>query len=185
MFKRILIVTVLCAACAVAQPPAGASGGRGRGPQAPPVMSPEVSADRQVTFRLSAPQAQSVRISGGDIPNINTRGTMSKGPNGVWEVTVGPLDAGAYRYNFNVDGLTVVDPRNGAVSESLSNVWSLVVVPGSDYFDTKEVPHGAVAGGSGGCRPLLQRRHRYLRRAASEQHRRMGDSRRVRERSGA
>lgn len=145
MLKRILIVTALSVAAAVAQPSAGASGGRGRGPQAPPVMSPEVSADRQVTFRISASQAQSVRVSGGDIPNINTRGTMTKGPNGVWEVTVGPLNAGAYRYNFNVDGLTVVDPRNGAVSESLSNVWSLVVVPGSDYFDTKEVPHGAVA----------------------------------------
>ena len=156
MSKRILsgpvaaiIVAALGVTAAFAQPPAGAFGGSGRGagrgPQAPPLMSPEVSADRQVTFRISAPNAQSVRISGGDIPNINTRGTMTKGANGVWEVTVGPLDAGAYRYNFNVDGVTVVDPRNGAVSESLSNVWSLVVVPGSDYFDTKEVPHGAVA----------------------------------------
>jgi enterochelin esterase family protein len=108
-------------------------------------MSPEVSADRQVTFRISAPQAQNVRVTGGDIPNIGTRGTMTKGANGIWEVTIGPLDAGAYRYNFNVDGLTVVDPRNAAVSESLSNVSSLAVVPGSDYFDTKEVPHGAVA----------------------------------------
>jgi enterochelin esterase family protein len=108
-------------------------------------MSPEVSADRQVTFRVNAPQAQSVRVAGGDIPSIGTRGTMAKNPAGVWEVTIGPLDAGAYRYNFNIDGVTVVDPRNAAVSESLSNVSSLVVVPGSDYFDTKEVPHGSVA----------------------------------------
>jgi enterochelin esterase family protein len=108
-------------------------------------MSPEVSADRQATFRIYAPQAQSVRIGGGDIPNIGTRGAMTKGANGIWEVTVGPLEPGAYRYNFSVDGVTVVDPRNGAVSESLSNVSSVVVVPGSEYFDTKEVPHGAVA----------------------------------------
>jgi enterochelin esterase-like enzyme len=147
MLKTIVIAITLSVTAAFAQPPAGASGGRGRGrgPQVPPVMSPEVSADRQVTFRINAPQAQSVRVAGGDIPNINTRGTMAKGANGIWEVTIGPLDAGAYRYSFNVDGLTLVDPRNGAVSESLSNVWSLVVVPGSDYFDTKEVPHGAVA----------------------------------------
>jgi enterochelin esterase family protein len=70
---------------------------------------------------------------------------MTKGDNGVWTVTLGPIDPGAYRYNFNVDGVTVIDPRNSAISESNTNVWSLVVVPGSDVFDTKQVPHGAVA----------------------------------------
>ena len=70
---------------------------------------------------------------------------MTKGTNGVWEVTLGPIDPGAYRYNFNVDGVSVIDPRNPAVSESNNNVWSLVYVPGSDFMDTKEVPHGAVA----------------------------------------
>jgi len=149
----LIVVAALGMTAALAQDPAipagrggrGGRGGSGRGPQAPPIMSPEVSADRQVTFRMNAPQAQSVRVTGGDIPTINARGTMTKGANGVWEVTVGPLEPGAYRYSFNVDGITVVDPRNGAVSESLSNVSSLVVVPGSEYFDTKEVPHGAVA----------------------------------------
>jgi len=159
MLQRILsgpaavfAVTALSVTMAFAQPPAnpalgtaGGRGGSGRGPQAPPVMSPEVSADRNVTFRISAPNAQNVRINGGDIPNIAQRAQMTKAANGVWEATIGPLDPGAYRYSFNVDGVTVVDPRNAAVSESLSNVWSLVVVAGSDNFDTKEVPHGAVA----------------------------------------
>ena len=52
---------------------------------------------------------------------------------------------GAYRYNFNVDGLSVIDPRNPATSESNSNTWSLATVSGSDLFDTKNVPHGALA----------------------------------------
>ena len=146
MLQKILsVVAALSLSVAFAQPPAGGRGGSGRGPQAPPVMSPEVSADRTVTFRIAAPNAQNVRITGGDIPNIAQHSQMTKGANGVWEATIGPLDAGAYRYTFNVDGVTVIDPRNAAVSESLSNVWSLVVVPGSDNFDTKEVPHGAVA----------------------------------------
>src|ERR1700722_3129154 len=124
MLQRIaIVVAALSLSVAFAQPPAGGRGGSGRGPQLPPVMSPEVSAERNVTFRIAAPNAQNVRIAGGDIPNINTRGTMTKGPSGVWEVTVGPLDAGAYRYNFSVDGVTVTDPRNAAISESLSNVW--------------------------------------------------------------
>jgi len=70
---------------------------------------------------------------------------MTKGTNGVWEVTIGPIDPGAYRYNFNVDGVSVIDPRNAATSESNNNVWSLVCVPGSEFMDTRDVPHGAVA----------------------------------------
>ena len=138
-----------------AAPPAAppAQGGRGG---APPVVSPEVTADRMVVFRLSAPQAQSVRVSGSDMPALAgggrggasgapPPGQMTKSENGVWSVTLGPIDPGAYRYNFNVDGVTVIDPRNSSVSESNTNVWSLVYVPGSEATDTNQVPHGAVA----------------------------------------
>jgi enterochelin esterase family protein len=109
-----------------------------------------------VVFRLSAPQAQNVRVTGSDMPALAgggrgatsgapSPGQMTKGDNGIWSVTVGPIDPGAYRYNFNVDGVTVIDPRNSSISESNTNVWSLVYVPGSDVMDTKQVPHGAVA----------------------------------------
>jgi enterochelin esterase-like enzyme len=112
---------------------------------APPIVSPEVLADHRVTFRIMAPNATAVKISGGDIPNISPGAVLTKGDNGLWEVTLGPLPAGAFRYTFNVDGLTVVDPRNPSISESNNNVWSLVAIPGSDFMDTREVPHGAVA----------------------------------------
>ncbi|MDB6039214.1 MAG: Esterase [Verrucomicrobiales bacterium] len=39
----------------------------------------------------------------------------------------------------------MLDPRNPAGSESNDNMWSLVVVPGAEFMDTKDVPHGAVA----------------------------------------
>jgi enterochelin esterase-like enzyme len=140
-----------------AQDPAVPAAGRGRGgAPAPQVVSPETNSDRSVTFRILAPNAQTVRVSGGDMPQLAgggrgadpaaaPRGQMTKGADGVWSVTVGPVDPGAYRYNFNVDGVTVIDPRNPSISESNANVWSLVYVPGSDVFDTKQVPHGAVA----------------------------------------
>ena len=70
---------------------------------------------------------------------------LTKGENGVWELTVGPLVPGAYRYTFNVDGVTVLNPRSPITSESNTNVWSMVYVPGSDTMDTRDVPHGAVA----------------------------------------
>lgn len=118
---------------------------RFRGFGGPRVVSPEVSEDRQVTFRILAPKAEAVRLSGSDIPGVGQGAEMAKDPNGVWEVTLGPLDPGAYRYNFNVDDVSVIDPRNPSTSESNSNTWSLVYVPGSDFMDTKDVPHGAVA----------------------------------------
>ena len=118
--------------------------GRG-GAQAPQVTSPEIQADRRVTFRVLAPQAQAVRLAAGDIPGVGNTTQLTKGDNGVWEVTIGPLDPGAYRYNFNVDGVSTIDPRSPFISESNNNVWSLVYVPGSDFMDTKNVPHGTVA----------------------------------------
>ncbi len=136
--KQSILCLVLTAAL-YAQPPAP------RGPQGPTVISPEVSADRRITLRVLAPKAETVRVMGGDIPDNGKGAAMTKAENGVWEATVGPVPAGAYRYNFNIDGMTVVDPRNPSTSESLTNVWSLVTVAGSDSFDTRDVPHGAVA----------------------------------------
>jgi enterochelin esterase family protein len=109
-------------------------------------VSAEVSHDRKITFRIYAPRAQEVRVSAGDIPGMTPQtSAMTKAENGVWEVTVGPVIPGAYRYNFNVDGVATIDPRRSAVSESNANVWSLVAVPGHELFDTKDVPRGAVA----------------------------------------
>jgi enterochelin esterase family protein len=113
------------------------------------VVSPEVLPDHRVTFRILAPQAENVSLRGSDIPSMAGQQasppTFTKGENGVWEATLGPLDPGAYRYTFMVSGVPVIDPRNPHTSESNNNVWSLVVVPGSDFMDTRNVPHGAVA----------------------------------------
>jgi len=137
-FAVTLVSQTLIAANALAQPP-------GRGPGMPPVVSPEVSADRHVTFRIRAPKAEAVKLTGSDIPGNGQEATLKKDDNGVWEATLGPIDPGAYRYRFNIDGVSVVDPRNPTISESNNNVWSLVYVPGSELMDTKDVPHGAVA----------------------------------------
>jgi enterochelin esterase family protein len=114
------------------------------------VVSPEVGTDRRVTFRIFAADAQKVELrSPGDIPGVGEPGVaptqLQKGPDGVWEATIGPLPPGAYRYAFTVNGLAVVDARNPITSQTNLTVYSLVVVPGSDVFDTKNVPHGAVA----------------------------------------
>src|SRR5262245_17154196 len=87
---------------------------RAQAPAPPPrVLSPEISADGKVTFRVRAPQAKSVRLSsGGDIPQIPFGQTLElqQGGDGVWQLSIGPMDPGAYRYAFLVDGVSVVDP---------------------------------------------------------------------------
>jgi enterochelin esterase-like enzyme len=113
--------------------------------QPPTVSSPEVMADRQIAFRVFAPKAQAVRLFSTDIFGQEPKGEMTKADNGLWEIIVGPILPGAYRYNFNVDGVSVMDPRSALVSESNENAWSMVYVPGADFMETKDVPHGAVA----------------------------------------
>ena len=114
-------------------------------PPGPQFTSPEVAADRTVTFRIYAPDAKAVKLSGTDIPNNIQGAEMQKDDQGVWSVTLGPLQYGAYRYNFNVDGVSVIDPRSSMVSESNDNAWSMFYVPGAEFMDTRNVPHGAVA----------------------------------------
>ena len=114
----------------------------------PPLTSPKIEPSGDVTFRLRAPNANQVRLtSGGDIPVIPFGGglEMTRSSDGVWEVTLESLDSGAYRYSFEVDGVSVLDPSNRMVSESNSNAWSLFYVSGSAFMDTQSLPHGAVA----------------------------------------
>ena len=95
-------------------------------PAPPQFVSPEIQPDQRVAFRIYAPQARAIRLTASDIPGVGRDTQLVKGGQDVWEVTLGPLDAGAYRYNFNVDGVATIDPRNPAISESNNNVWSLV-----------------------------------------------------------
>jgi enterochelin esterase family protein len=108
--------------------------------------SPEVMPDGRVVFRILAPKAESVGLQASDIPGLARGGPQfTKLENGVWEATVGPIEPGAYRYTFLVNGVAVVDPRNPSVSESNDNAWSLVYIPGADFMSDSRVPHGAVA----------------------------------------
>jgi enterochelin esterase-like enzyme len=160
-FVRVLLGLGLLAmplACATAAAPASQSaatsraqtapaarGGRGGMSAAPAYASVEVLPDRQVTFRLAAPRATSVGFTSPDLFNLGPKSQMKKDSAGMWSTTVGPLEPGAYRYAFTVDGITVIDPQNPSISESNSHVNSMMLVPGSDLMDTRKVPHGAVA----------------------------------------
>jgi enterochelin esterase-like enzyme len=148
-----------------AQPPAAGRGGRG----GPAIVSPQIESDGRVTFRIRAPQASTVTVTGdigqglvaaepgtgpapqaaGDAPGRGPAGppavVMAKGADGVWSgTTIRRIKPGAWRYLFNVDGVTTVDARNVNVSPNQSQVQSILYVPG-DFSETRDVPHGAVS----------------------------------------
>ena len=122
-----------------------------------PVVSPQIAGDGRVTFRVFAPQATSVAVSGdinqGLVREIPLGGTgqpatsgiaMQKGSDGVWSGTSAlPMKPGAWRYHFVIDGMTVVDSRNVNTSPYQTQMESLLIVPG-DFSETRPIPHGAV-----------------------------------------
>jgi len=109
----------------------------GRGPA---VHSPEVSADGRVTFRLRAPNATEVAVTG-----LGPRLAMQKDEQGIWSATSAPLQPDLYTYSFSVDGATVNDPLNALFKSSYGSAGqSMVRVPGAALWNPGEGPHGAV-----------------------------------------
>jgi len=139
------LALILMASAALAQPPAGAPAPGGRGGRGPSVVSPEVGADRTVTLRYLAPNATQVTANG---ELDGQPHPMTKGADGIWTVTVGPLAPDIYTYAFNVDGAIALDPRNANTKYGYGNFGpvSVVEVPGEgpQFYDTRPVPHGEV-----------------------------------------
>jgi enterochelin esterase-like enzyme len=109
------------------------------------LKSPVLGADGQVTFQLYAPKASEVAMrSEGPAPFAGK--PLMKGDSGVWTLTA-QVPADLYIYWFDVDGVSVADPRNNRPRVNMSTVRSLLEVPGaaSDFFADKPVSHGQVA----------------------------------------
>ena len=114
------------------------------------VNSPEVHDDHTVTFRLKAPNAQKVVLPTGAIYTANNLGDkpleFTKGADGIWTLTIGPLKPDMYAYNFNVDGVQIPDPNNTYAAFTAMPPYSELIVHGDGpaYYDAKNVPHGTV-----------------------------------------
>lgn len=153
MLKTTLIASVLTVAVAVAQSPAPSQGGRGAGPGGgmptpyTALLSPEVHPDRTVTLRFRAPNALQVEVTG-EIMQGKAPIAMTKGEDGVWTATLGPLPPEIWVYNFRVQGVDVADPSNPAIKPVPPGfaMSSFVEVPGDTpaFYDSRPVPHGEV-----------------------------------------
>ncbi len=108
------------------------------------IVSPEVNPDRRITFRTSAPKATEVllRFSEGS-PQTHP---MTKGEDGIWSVTIGPVEPEIYTYSFLVDGAKMIDLANAMLKVGASIDASVVEVLGDPprFDQVQAVSHGSV-----------------------------------------
>jgi enterochelin esterase family protein len=111
------------------------------------LKSPEVLNDNRVTFRIYAPKASEVSVSGDWVTQeLGKGGNLQKDDKGVWSITVGPLPPDFYSYGFTVDGVRVIDPKNAIVKQGITSLDSMFLLPGkeAEFEDIQAVPHGEV-----------------------------------------
>lgn len=110
-----------------------------------PAVSPEVHADRTITFRISAPTASAVTLTG-DWQWPTGPQKFQKDENGLWSLTVGPLAPAIYIYSFTVDGIGMADPANPRIKLRDRGSASLLEVPADPpaLWQMRDVPHGKV-----------------------------------------
>jgi len=92
------------------------------------IDSPIVHPDRTVTFNLRAPNAKKVEISA---QFLRGNQELKLDTNGVWTITLGPVEPNLYPYNFIVDGISVADPGNMHIFPNERFKSSLVDIPGN------------------------------------------------------
>src|SRR3954453_22229650 len=93
------------------------------------LKSPEVLPDHRVVFRIYAPKASEVSITGDWIAQgRGTGGKLQKEDNGVFSIPVGPLVPDFYSYSFNVDGVKTLDPKNAFIKQGETSLDNMVEV---------------------------------------------------------
>ena len=111
-----------------------------------PVVSPEIHENKTVTFRLRAPKAVKVQVTG----DFLAKGVadLVENKEGVWEYTTPePLKPELYGYTFLVDGLKINDPSNVYMIRDVATITNVFIIDGerADLYKVNDVPHGTVS----------------------------------------
>lgn len=108
------------------------------------IASPEVLPDHRITFRISAPKATEVVLRFSEGTPQSHR--MTRGEDGVWNITIGPVEPEIYTYSFLLDGVRMIDLSNPIAKVGASIDASVVEVPGDPprFDQVQAVPHGSI-----------------------------------------
>lgn len=99
-----------------------------RAPGAPSEKNLDGALLQFVEFRLSAPKAKKVSLTGDFSQWKKDAFLLKSQPHGLWEILL-PLPPGKYRYQFYVDGLITLDPKSPRTEEFGGKKTSIKVVP--------------------------------------------------------
>ena len=103
-----------------------------------PAVNPQT---RQAIFRVSAPDANSVKL------NLGGSHDMAKDEKGIWWITTEPLVVGFHYYAISIDGVQVMDRGSEAYFGSNWESAGIEIPEGpeGDYYRfNKNIPHGQV-----------------------------------------
>lgn len=114
------------------------------------IISPEINANHTVTFRLKAPDASVVSVSGsldGNNAFANITYEMQKGGDGIWTFKTPVLPSEFYRYHFTVDSVRTIDPGNPHAIRDVANISNVFLIEDgiADLYKVNDVPHGTVS----------------------------------------
>lgn len=109
------------------------------------LLSTEILPDQSVIFRIKAPDAQKVEVSGTWPASLKNMIPMVK-KDSIFEVKVGPIPSDMYEYEFIVDGIPTLDPNSSLVTRDGAWIQGAFFMPGpeADVYDAKAVEHGTV-----------------------------------------
>ncbi len=113
--------------------------------QGPQVSSPVIANNNKVTFSIFSNSANSISVNGSWM-GMGENAEMTKNSEGVWSVTVGPIEPSMYHYNFIVDGISILDPTNPKAMRDGTRYSSTLIIPGtgSKNVEVNDVPHGTI-----------------------------------------
>ena len=108
------------------------------------VKSPEINADNSVTFRLHAPKAITVQLTGDCVDGVVS---MKEDSLGVWSYTTPKLEPELYSYSFIVNGMRMLDPSNIYQNRDVATWTSIFIISEKegdkgDLYSVNKVPHG-------------------------------------------
>jgi enterochelin esterase family protein len=115
------------------------------------IISPEIG-EENVTFRILAPYADSVKINGGFTPTVKMETSfgsfdvpssvdMTRDEKGIWSITLPLPEPELYTYSFVVDGVSINDPTNVFMQRDGTRYLSVLLIPGErteNYYEASQ-----------------------------------------------
>lgn len=111
------------------------------------LVSPQINDDHSVTFRLYAPKAVRVEVTGDFLPKGVAAAEMKEDEQGVWSYTTATsLAPELYSYSFVVDGRRITDPSNVYQLRDVTTITNIFIVDGDgSLYSVNDVAHGTVS----------------------------------------